>query len=241
MNTTTGDRGSGMDKAKKTSGQRAERADLPIGLTPGSTVAAVSPRGSIRMPFSVVSPGGGDAEIVTHDELLQLVALGDREALARLQTCMTGPVRRVVQRRIVDPHRSEEAVRETFVDVWDSAAGFDRRRGRATSWILMVAQHRAVTRTRGGRGPRGRQHGAAHLVTAIVHDHLLDSRADGDDYLRMTRALRKLTPAQGEVVALASLDGYSLGDIAAILGIPVRKVSARLHAGIRRVRKELGP
>jgi len=229
-----------MDRSSKVSVQHKGGAAPSLEGTPGDPVAAAASRDGTKTELLIESSDRGDAEMVTHDELLQLVAMGDRDALERLQGCMTGPVRRVVQRRILDPHRSEEAVRQTFADVWDSAARFDRRRGRATSWVLMMAQDRAVTRARGPGGPRGRPRAAALLVTAIVHDHRLDRRADADDYLRMTRALRKLSAAQGEVVALASLDGYSLGEIAAILGVPVHKVSARLHAGMRRIQKELG-
>lgn len=88
------------------------------------------------------------------DELLVLVAGGDQKAFEELYGLVSGPVFGLVRRVVRDPAQTEEVAQEVLLELWRSAARFDRRRGSALSWILTLAHRRAVDRVRSARADR---------------------------------------------------------------------------------------
>lgn len=73
-------------------------------------------------------------------ELLVRVAAGDEAALARLYDLLGARV----YGPLVDPYgaRAEEELQQVFLDVWASAASFDRHRARGDAWVMAIAGRR---------------------------------------------------------------------------------------------------
>ena len=65
------------------------------------------------------------------DELMSRVADGDRDAFAALYDAVAPRVYGLIRRVVRDAALSEEVAQEALVEVWRTAARFDRARGSA--------------------------------------------------------------------------------------------------------------
>jgi RNA polymerase sigma-70 factor (ECF subfamily) len=141
--------------------------------------AETSPRlassGGARRPlWGRGTPGKPDAELLSDADLLELTALGDRKAFARLYHSVSPRVSAAVHAVLDKP--STAMVHEVFVDVWQLAPQFEEvveRRALpaggvpvisgadSTAWILKVARRRAVDGRRSGAEVRVGEHRGA--------------------------------------------------------------------------------
>ena len=92
----------------------------------------------------------------THEDLIRLVALGDEAAFEELYDAVAPRVYGLVRRVVRDPAQSQEVTQEVFMDIWSQASRFDADRGKAMSWILVIAHRRAVDRVRASQASSDR-------------------------------------------------------------------------------------
>ncbi len=192
----------------------------------------------MRMETERQSPGLRERGPVDVDGLVVAVADGDLAAFERLYDAMATSVHGLARRVVRDPSRAEDVTQEAFLDVWRTAARFDRRRGSGRTWVLTIAHRRAVDAVRRGevqrradaRGtpadPPGDQPGEA-LLREEEHDAVRD-------------CLETLTHLQLESVRLAYFHGYTYGEVARLLGKPLPTIKSRMRDGLIRLRDCLG-
>jgi RNA polymerase sigma-70 factor (ECF subfamily) len=174
------------------------------------------------------------------DALLERVAAGDRMAFAELYDLLGSRVLGLVIRLLRDRAQSEEVVQEVFLEVWQQAPRFDAGRGTALTWVLTMAHRRAVDRIRSAQASRERdtREGIRNFQPAF--DSVAETVEVRLEHERVRRAMERLTPLQREAVTLAYYGGYSSGEVATMLAIPVGTVKTRLRDGLIRLRDELG-
>ena len=77
-------------------------------------------------------------------DALRRCAAGERSALRAVYDAeaprMTGVAMRLLRRRAL----AEEAVHDTFMQVWQRAATYDPARGEARTWLYAILRHRAL-------------------------------------------------------------------------------------------------
>src|ERR1700755_1431320 len=86
-------------------------------------------------------------------ELIQRTGTGDRSAFEKLYRRYARSVFGLALRRLGDRGRAEEAVQETFVSVWRSAATYKPERGPGAPWLFGVARNAIVDRSRARSEP----------------------------------------------------------------------------------------
>ncbi|EMY33431.1 RNA polymerase sigma factor SigK [Arthrobacter crystallopoietes BAB-32] len=176
----------------------------------------------------------------THEDLVRRVALGDEAAFEDLYDAVSPQVFGLIRRVVRDPAQSEEVTQEVFVEVWQQAARFDADRGRAVSWILVIAHRRAVDRIRASQASADRdlRQGIKEFQESYddVQD-IVEAKLEGE---RVLKALESLTQAQQEAIRLAYYGGYTQQEVANLLKVPVGTVKTRIRDGMIRLRDKLG-
>jgi RNA polymerase sigma-70 factor (ECF subfamily) len=183
---------------------------------------------------------GGAVPAPDIDELMARVARGDQAAFGDLYDALAPLVHGLVLRVVRDPAQSEEVTQEVFLEVWQQARRFDADRGRARAWITVMAHRRAVDRVRAAQAATDRD----------LREGIKDFRESYDDVEhrvevaleseRVNRALESLTEVQKQAIRLAYYGGYTYGEVAQTLGLPLGTVKTRIRDGMIRLRDVLG-
>ncbi|WP_104091748.1 ECF RNA polymerase sigma factor SigK [Arthrobacter sp. GMC3] len=176
----------------------------------------------------------------THEDLIRLVALGDEAAFEELYDAVAPRVFGLVRRVVRDPSQSQEVTQEVFVDIWQQAARFDADRGRAMSWILVIAHRRAVDRVRASQASTDRDMRQGIKEYQESYDDVADTVETAMESARVHKAMETLTEPQREAISLAYYGGYTHQEVAELLKIPVGTVKTRIRDGMIRLRDRLG-
>ncbi len=157
--------------------------------------------------------------------LLTRVAAGDQRALEQLYARHGSALLAYAEALLGDRSRAEEALQDTFLAVWRSAASFEGRSAVRT-WMFGICRRQALTRLR-GRVP-------FQVPVESIAD--LPASAPGPESVALARAdvaavaaaMATLSPIHREVLDLAFGAALPLREIAAILGVPEGTVKSRL-------------
>jgi RNA polymerase sigma-70 factor (ECF subfamily) len=176
----------------------------------------------------------------TQDELLGLVAKGDKAAFGQLYDQIAPRVLGLVKRLLRDHAQSEEVTQEIFLEIWQNATRYDSSKGGASSWIMTMAHRRAVDRVRASQASRDRDVKIGIRDYAADYDNVADSVQIKIEHERVEKAMLRLTELQRQAVTLAYFGGYSHSEVATMLSVPIGTVKTRLRDGMIRLRDELG-
>lgn len=160
--------------------------------------------------------------------LLQAVAQGDRQALARLYRVYQPRLARFLSRHTRQESLIEEVVNDTFWVVWRQAGQF-RGEARVSTWIMGIAYRTALKAFR-DQDDLSRHDSDEDLAHRLAVD------PDGDRELQdwVGKGLQRLPEDQRITVELVYGQGYTLEETAAIMDCPVGTAKARLfHARVR--------
>jgi RNA polymerase sigma-70 factor (ECF subfamily) len=181
-------------------------------------------------------------------ELLARLAAGDRAAFAVVVETWQRPLAGFLGRMGLPTARVEELVQDAFVRVWLNIGQYRPAQARFSTWLYTIARRLALNEL----------DRAAHR-----HEQAAPAGADPDDALGLDAAcpepgppgqlarrrrqallqaaLRRLTPEDRSVLALAYVQELSLADIARIEDCSAAAVRTRLWRARQRLREALGP
>lgn len=178
----------------------------------------------------------------TSDDLALLQRIVDRrqEALAELYDRYAPLLLAVARRILTKPAEAEEALLETFLQIWNQAERFDSGRTSVSTWLVLVARERALARRRrrqlDGRGGGGVAPEPGLETLPGVH---VESAAVKERRQRVQTALAALSAEHREVLELAFFDGLSLTAIAEHLRAPLASVRSRALHAMKQLRRDL--
>lgn len=189
---------------------------------------------------------GVASEPVTTDEvLLERVSRGDREALSVLFRRHARMVRILGERILRNTSEADDLVQEVFLFVFRKAGLFNSDRGSARSWLAQVTYHRAFDRRR----YLASRHFYSNLElqeamlqaeepTALTtsYDDTIEAAVGRDALRRIDEAL---TEVQRRVMRLHFFDGYTVQEIAEIIGQTASNVRNHYYRALEKMRKEI--
>jgi RNA polymerase sigma-70 factor (ECF subfamily) len=135
-----------------------------------------------------------------------------------------------------DRGAAEDLAAETFEKAFRSWRRFDPRRGSPRTWLCGIAHSAAVDWFRAEARRRGREERYARDLVVEAEERAF---ADGLPP-RLEQALRRLSPAEREVVALRVLLELDGPAAARVLGISRTACSTRLSRALRRLEEAMG-
>jgi RNA polymerase sigma-70 factor (ECF subfamily) len=163
-------------------------------------------------------------------------ARGDRTALRAIYDSeaprMIGVAMRLLRRRAL----AEEAVHDTFLQVWKKADSFDPARGEARSWIYAILRNRALNILRGEtRTDLVDDFEPMGLVSEEENAEAVMMRLSDTGSLK--RCLERLEPARRQAITLAYIHGLSHGELAGRLGVPLGTIKSWIRRSLISLRE----
>jgi RNA polymerase sigma-70 factor (ECF subfamily) len=139
---------------------------------------------------------------------------------------------RLLRRRAL----AEEAVHDTFMQVWQRAGSFDPGRGDARTWLFAILRNRALNILRG------------ECRTGLVEDFepmglVSDEESAEAVMLRLSdmgslrRCLERLEPSRRQAITLAYIHGLSHGELAGRLGVLLGTIKSWIRRSLASLRE----
>jgi RNA polymerase sigma-70 factor (ECF subfamily) len=184
---------------------------------------------------------GGQSEEPELAALLGRIKLREEAALGRFYDLTVAKVHAVALRITGNAADAEEVTCDVYLQLWRNAERFDRRRGNASQWIMVIARSRALDRY---RERRGREQGL-HLAAAddsYQNEHATNAEQMLQQFQEgsiVHAELAKLSPVQQRLIGLAFFQGLSHQEIAGQTRLPLGTVKSHIARGIALLRKAL--
>jgi RNA polymerase sigma factor (sigma-70 family) len=172
------------------------------------------------------------------EEVTDLAGIGhDPEAFDRFYRRHVEAVGRFIARRVSDPHTVADLTAEVFIAIIGSAHTYRPDRGSILGWVYGVARKVVASEYRRQTRERDVVRRVAGRRTLCPEDiACIEERIDAEQQARRTyAALAGLPEESRQLIELIAVDGLSVADAAAVLGLSPLVARVRLH----RVRKFL--
>ena len=186
-------------------------------------------------------PSDGAANAPDEQLLADFLAGSDR-AFSLLVERHSGELYQFVGRFVRNLTAAEDVVQETFVQVYQSAAGFDSSR-RFRPWLFTIAANKARDHLR-GRGRKkevplsvvttsGESEEVSYLDFLSDESPAPSDLLEADERREVVRAVVARMPDNlREVLILGYYHRFPYREIAEVLSVPLGTVKSRLHAAV---------
>ncbi|TJV71939.1 MAG: sigma-70 family RNA polymerase sigma factor [Mesorhizobium sp.] len=165
--------------------------------------------------------------------LLRAAIAGDERAYAdflhRIAALVRGFVRRKIVQGGVDP---EDVVQETLLAIHVKRHTW-RPDAPVLPWVYAIARFKLIDAFR----RRGRR---IEVEIDEIAETFAEPETETVSERDINRALEGLPPTQRSVVSSISVDGHSIGETAAKLGVSETAVRVSLHRGLAAIAKRFG-
>jgi len=174
-------------------------------------------------------------------ELLHQIAGGDRSAFAEFYDRHSTLMFSVASRILNDPTEAEDVLQETFLQIWEKAAKFDPKLGKASSWAAILVRNKAVDRIRASQR-RSRlvdEAGNAQAIAEDVADSVNESLHGHERAKIIQSAIVELPGEQRQAIELAYFSGLTQDEISKKLNTPLGTIKARIRRGLLKLRDHM--
>ena len=205
---------------------------------------------TIRLPELAVAEKQASTVEAQHQEaglsdeaLIAQVCLGSREALATLFRRYARLVRGIALRVLRDASEADDLVQDVFLLIHRLCGTFDGSRGSANFWILQLTFRRAISRRR--------YLNSRHFYTRVELDEQSSERGEircghsADPFhsilaeLDLQKMFGILSEDQQKTLRLHFIEGYTLDEIATLLGQTKGNIRHHSFRGLERLRKQI--
>jgi RNA polymerase sigma-70 factor (ECF subfamily) len=184
-----------------------------------------------------VTPPLVDSDVLA--EAMRAYQSGDASAFDRLYAGLGPILRRYLQSVARDVTRVDDLVQETFLQLHRARRTYNPERP-VIPWVLAIARHVFLMDCRTRK--RKRDTASVELDDTIDAGALGLERSPDEAVIardRLRRGLATLTPGTRRVVLLHHVQGWSLREIAARLGINSAAAKLRASRGVNALRTRL--
>jgi RNA polymerase sigma-70 factor (ECF subfamily) len=168
--------------------------------------------------------------------LLSRTALGDRAAFARLYEATKSKLFGVSLRIVRDRPLAEEALQDSFVNIWNHASDYAQAKSAPTTWMTAIVRNRSLDIVRRSREePDVDDALSANLVDeSAAPAREAEQRAEAHT---LADCLEKLEAEQRQTIALAFYHGLTHSELAAHLRRPLGTVKTHVRRGLAKLRE----
>lgn len=170
------------------------------------------------------------------DVALVACAGGDRAALRLIFDREAGRLVAIAERILRRRELAEEVVQEAFIRIWTHAHQYAPEFGSARGWIYAIVRNRALNMLRDGR----REHTVEEVETLRETEQANEIMAAWhrlDRESRLRDCLGALDETKRHGILMAYVGGYTHGEIAGRLCIPLGTAKSWIRRGLSALRE----
>jgi len=169
-------------------------------------------------------------------DLALALAAGREDALAELYDRYGRLAYSVALKVLNDPGRAEDAVQESFLNLWRNAGSFDAGRGSLRGWLISTVRNRSIDYLRGRTGHERDERGLNPDVQAAgPSSDPWREVSESMERSAVREAITHLPVEQRQAVELAYFGGYSGREIADMTRVPLGTVKGRMRLALEKL------
>jgi RNA polymerase sigma-70 factor (ECF subfamily) len=174
-------------------------------------------------------------------ELLRRIGAKDRDAFAQFYDHYSTLLFSIATKILRDAAEAEDALQETFVQIWEKAGNFDPKLGQPLGWAVTLVRNRAIDRIRASqRRNLLTQEAGAEFVIATKESETANETVCGLEKAKLIQsAMVELPVEQRRAIELAFFSGLTQNEISEKLKEPLGTVKARIRRGLLKLRDQL--
>ena len=174
------------------------------------------------------------ARPVSIDDMLALVAVGDKAAFRALYAKAGPKLYAICLRMMRTKDQADDVLQEAFVKVWERSWQFDPEKGEALAWLATVTRHCALDRMR--RAPKN------HVeIDDGVAQEIDSGMASFQPDVMVARGLRlcleDLRVEHRHAVVLAYVHGLTHEELAVRMGKPLGTIKSWVKRGLEQLKE----
>lgn len=180
------------------------------------------------------------SETTTDVELFAALAEAKVSALSHLYDRYADRLFGLAVKIIKDEVLAEDVIQDLFIYLWQNPSRFQRERGNALSWLMVLCRNRCIDKVRAKSRSLSRNTAINETVLQIPSDGAagdpLEVVEQKEVQSKITQALETLPTEQREPIELAYFSGFSQTEIADKLKVPLGTVKTRVRLGMQKLR-----
>ncbi|HEX7560276.1 MAG TPA: sigma-70 family RNA polymerase sigma factor [Usitatibacter sp.] len=167
--------------------------------------------------------------------LLAKAALGDRPAFADLYRATSSKLFAVSLRIVRERPLAEEALQDSFVNIWNHAGDYAQAKSAPTTWMTAIVRNRSLDIV---RRTREEPDVDDSLAATLVDERAVPAaQAEARSHAHSVReCLEELDAEQRQTIALAFFHGLTHSELAAHLRRPLGTVKTHVRRGLAKLR-----
>ena len=177
------------------------------------------------------------ADPATLARWISAVALGDQQAYRRLYDATSPKLFAIALRILREEGRAEDVLQDSFVNVWNGAAGYNPSLSAPMTWMVTIVRNRALDYI------RRTDHRTVELdddLEAVLESDQptpAELASRGQDAVALQHCLKRLDAGQRQAIAFAYYQGLTHSELAATLRIPIGTVKTWIRRGMEKMRR----
>lgn len=176
------------------------------------------------------------AEVRYEDLLARVGSARDRAAFAEAFHHFAPRVKSYLLKHGASESTAEEIVQNTFVTVWEKAAGYDPKKAAASTWIFTIARNKRIDALRREKFIEVNTDNPALENAAYQAE---EDYADPETVEKLNAAIDRLPDAQGSLLRMAFFDEKSHQAIADETRLPLGTVKSRLRIAMEKLKASM--
>jgi RNA polymerase sigma-70 factor (ECF subfamily) len=179
------------------------------------------------------------APVTTQKTILERIAAGDQAAVQECIDAYGDLIWSLARRFLRNDADAEDAVQDIFIDLWGSAARYDRNVASEVAFVSTIARRRLIDRLRQFKRKPGMDSLDDEEAGDAMQPSVLAPNEEESDVAVVERVLATMEPEHREILALSLYEGYSHSEIAERLSLPLGTVKTRVRRGLIYIRDQL--
>jgi RNA polymerase sigma-70 factor (ECF subfamily) len=173
-------------------------------------------------------------EPVSIDDMLLLVAAGDKRAFRALYAKAGPKLYAICLRMMRTKDQADDVFQEAFVKVWERSWQFDPAKGEGLAWLATVTRHCALDRMR--RLPKNHV-GIDDSVTHEIDSGTASFQPDVMEARGLHLCLDGLREEHRHAVVLAYVHGLTHEELAERMGKPLGTIKSWVKRGLEQLKE----
>jgi RNA polymerase sigma-70 factor (ECF subfamily) len=171
------------------------------------------------------------AELEEGNVLLRACASGDRQAFHQLYLNEAPRMLALARRVTGESSLAEDALQDTFIQVWENARRFQSQRGCARTWLFGLLRYRLINQHHRSR---------RDAFEPLPGDQWPDSgpspeqcSVEDDQRRAIINCLQGMQMDRRRPILMAFYQGFTYEQIAETLAIPLGTIKSRVRSGLK--------